>query len=77
MRTLRRRFSQYFSARFSWTSPLSDRKVPTGFSENVVVTQTSCQMLQVLSFCDRKKGLNLLQQEITQCVNFSGEKKIR
>ena len=40
----------------SWTSPLSERKVPiVSSSKNVVVAGTSYQMYAVLSFCYRER----------------------
>ena len=42
----------------------------TGFSENVVVAETSYQMLEVLLFCDREG----LTSNKNNCDNLSGEK---
>ena len=51
----------------AWTSVIlagkgdsGRRHSTTNFSENVIVTETSYQVLEVLLFCDQK-GLNLLQ----------------
>ena len=39
----------------------SRRHSSAGFTENVVVVEASCQMLEVLSFFFIGEGLNLLQ----------------
>ena len=55
------KFSILSSVR-AWTSVTlagkrySHRHSTTGFSQNVVVMETSYQILEVLSFCDREKA---------------------
>ena len=54
--------------------------VTMSFSENVVVTETSYQLLEVLSFCDREKAYSMLSSIRTLQFNiaifFQGSKGI-
>ena len=43
--------------------------------ENVVVTETSHQLLEVLSFFDRERALPLSLKKTTVLAKFSREKK--
>ena len=47
----------------------------SGFRKNVIVMEASCQMLEVLSFCDWEKAFNTSFNK-NKTSNFSNEKKV-
>jgi len=50
----------------------SRRHPTTCFNENIVVAETSYEMLKVLSFCERDKAYTYVNNN--NRLNFSGEK---